>query len=159
MGRAHRTHEDAIVTEHNPDRIVLWPGYFNSKLSRKQGRRVAKKASVADPTLDGLALAARNVGLSKMKREADTPHPKRPSAKEGRLWISKRDAESSLGFSGKEQVMQAIGGKWRSSVKELKAQEKAAKKSGPKAGDKRGRAQRKQVKAKGSKKKKQKWRV
>ena len=101
------------MTEHNPDRIVLWPGYFNSKSSRKRGRRVPKQASVADPTLDGLALAARNVGLSKMKREAEIPHPKRPSAREGRLWISKRDAESALGFSTKEKVMPAIGSNWR----------------------------------------------
>ena len=31
--------------EHNPDRIAIWPGYFDQKLSRRSGRRVAKDAS------------------------------------------------------------------------------------------------------------------
>ena len=101
------------MADHNPDRIVLWPGYFNAKLSRKQGRRVSKESAVSDPTLDTLALAARNVGLSKMKREADTQHPKRASQKEGRLWLSKKDLQATLGTTSKEAVMQAIGTKWR----------------------------------------------
>jgi signal recognition particle subunit SRP19 len=148
------------MAEHNPDRIVLWPGYFNTKLSRKQGRRVAKTAAVSDPTLDTLALAARNVGLTKMKREADTPHPKRASLKEGRLWLSKKDLQATFGNTSKEAVMAEIATKWRSQQRELKEQEIAAKQAGPKTGDKRARSQRKQVRAKGPKRqKKKKWKL
>lgn len=147
------------MTDHNPDRIVLWPGYFNVKLSRTQGRRVPKESAVSDPTLDTLALAARKVGLTKMKREADTQHPKRSSQKEGRLWLSKKDLQATLGTTSKEVVMQTIGSKWRGQQRELKEQEIATKQAGPKAGDKQARSQRKQVKSKGPrrlKKKKQK---
>jgi|TARA_B110000263_G_C15165258_1_gene444277 signal recognition particle subunit SRP19 len=146
------------MTDHNPDRIVLWPGYFNIKLSRTQGRRVSKESAVSDPTLDTLALAARNVGLSKMKREADTQHPKRASQKEGRLWLSKKDLQTTLGTTSKESVMQTIGSKWRGQQRELKEQEIASKQAGPKVGDKQARSQRKQIKSKGPKRqKKQKW--
>jgi signal recognition particle subunit SRP19 len=148
------------MTDHNPDRIVLWPGYFNTKLSRKQGRRVPKESAVSDPTLDTLALAARNVGLTKMKREADTQHPKRASQKEGRLWLSKKDLQATLGTTSKEAVMQTIGSKWRGQQRELKEQEIAAKQAGPKAGDKQARSQRKRVKSKGPRRqKKQKWKL
>lgn len=148
------------MADHNPDRIVLWPGYFNIKLSRKQGRRVSKDSAVSDPTLDTLALAARNVGLTKMKREADTPHPKRASQKEGRLWLSKKDLTATLGTTSKEETMQVIAKKWRAKQREMKEQEVAAKKAGPKTGDKQARSQRKQVKAKGPKRqKKKKWRL
>ncbi len=150
------------MVDHNPDRIVLWPGYFNSKLSRKQGRRVPKDAAVVNPTLDTLALAARNAGLTKMKREVDIPHPKRASQKEGRLWLSKKELQSTFGSTSKEEAMQVIGRKWHAEQAQLKEQEEAAKKSGPKTGDKTARSQRKQVKAKGqrrSQKKRKKWKV
>tara|TARA_B100000676_G_C18021923_1_gene813170 strand:+ start:210 stop:656 length:447 start_codon:yes stop_codon:yes gene_type:complete len=136
----------------HPDRIVVWPGYFDSKTSRRSGRRVSKDRSVANPTLDGLAYAARNTGIKKMKREDGVSHPARPSEKEGRLWISIKDAQSATGTDSKEGILQAIGSAWNSQQSEAKAAEKAAKISGPKTGDKRGRSQRKSFKgARGSK--------
>ena len=76
----------------------------------------------------------------------------RPSEKEGRLWISIKDALSATGSDSKEGILQAIGSAWNSQQSEAKAAEKAAKISGPKTGDKRGRSQRKSFKgAKGSK--------
>ena len=49
--------------EHNPDRICVWPGYFDAKTSRRGGRRVPRDSSVLKPDLEGLYLAARKVGL------------------------------------------------------------------------------------------------
>ena len=136
----------------NPERLVVWPGYFDSKTSRRSGRRVSKDRAVANPTLDGLAYAARSAGIRKMKKEENTSHPSRPNAQEGRLWISIADALSATGADSKEGVLQAIGTAWNSQQSEIKAAEKAAKVSGPKAGDKRGRTQRKSFKgAKGTK--------
>lgn len=127
----------------HPDRIVLWPGYFDAKTSRRAGRRVSKDRAVNDPTLDGLAYAARAAGIRKMKREERTPHPSRPFAHEGRLWIATADAFSATGADSKEGVLQAVGTAWRSQQVEARAAEKAARISGPKTGDKRGRSQRK----------------
>ena len=130
----------------NPERIVVWPGYFDSKISRRSGRRVSKDRAVANPTLDGLAYAARSAGIRKMKKEENTSHPSRPNEQEGRLWISIADALSTTGADSKEGVLQAIGTAWNDQQSEIKASEKAAKVSGPKAGDKRGRTQRKSFK-------------
>ncbi|MEC8927077.1 MAG: signal recognition particle subunit SRP19/SEC65 family protein [Candidatus Thermoplasmatota archaeon] len=136
----------------NPERIVVWPGYFDSKTSRRSGRRVSKDRAVTNPTLDGLAYAARSAGIRKMKKEENTSHPSRPNEQEGRLWISTADALSATGSNSKEGVLQAIGTAWNSQQSEIKASEKAAKVSGPKTGDKRGRSQRKSFKgAKGTK--------
>lgn len=136
----------------NPDRLVIWPGYFDSKSSRRSGRRVSKDRAVLNPSLDGLAYAARNAGIRKMKKENGISHPSRPHAAEGRLWLSTTDALSATGASSKEGVLQAIGSAWKKQDAETKVAEKKAKISGPKAGDKQGRTQRKSFKAgKGSK--------
>jgi signal recognition particle subunit SEC65 len=129
--------------EHNPDRISVWPGYFNAKTSRRSGRRVPKDASVIKPDLEGLYLAARKVGLKKIKREEGTSHPRRPYGKEGRLWVSSTGAKQSIGANSKEEVMQLIGGVWRQMQKDRKAAEQQQQAAGPKTGDRRARSQRK----------------
>ena len=128
------------------DRLVIWPGYFDLKTSRRSGRRVSKNRAVSNPTLDGLAFAARTAGIRKMKREEHTCHPSRPHAKEGRLWVSIQDALKATGSTSKEGILQSIGDAWNSQESETRAAEKAAKESGPKTGDKRGRSQRKSFK-------------
>lgn len=133
--------------EHNSDKVSLWPGYFNSKLSRSGGRRVPVDSSVPKPDLEGLLWAARKVGITKMKREEGTSHPKRPNLKEGRLWISLSAASKILGTGNKEEMMQIIGGVWKESYAKQVEQEKAERKKGPKVGDKRARSQFKQNKA------------
>ena len=133
--------------EHNSDKVALWPGYFNSKLSRSDGRRVPVDSSVPNPDLEGLLWAARKVGITKMKREEGTSHPKRPNLREGRLWISISAASKILGTGNKEEMMQIIGGVWKESYSKQVEQEKAERKKGPKVGDKRARSQFKQNKA------------
>mgnify|MGYP001394275590 FL=1 len=133
--------------EHNSDKIALWPGYFNSKLTRSSGRRVPADSSVPNPDLEGLLWASRKVGITKMKREEGISHPKRPNLKEGRLWISLSAASKVLGTKNKEEMMQIIGGVWRESYSQKLEQEKEERKKGPKVGDKRARSQFKQNKA------------
>ena len=52
--------------DHNPDRLCVWPGYFDMKRSRRSGRRVPKDASVLKPDLEGLFMAASAVGATEM---------------------------------------------------------------------------------------------
>ena len=51
--------------DHDPDRLTLWPSYFDVRRSRRSGRRVAKDAAVKKPDLEGLYTAARAVGPAK----------------------------------------------------------------------------------------------
>ena len=129
--------------DHNPDRIVLWPGYFDAKNPRRAGRRVPKDAAVKNPDLEGLILAARTAGVKKMKREERISHPKRPHALEGRLWLSRKGARESIGTSSKEEIMQIIGGVWQKMHKDAMQAEKISKQKGPSKGDRRARSQRK----------------
>jgi signal recognition particle subunit SEC65 len=129
--------------DHNPDRIAVWPGYFDAKVSRRSGRRVPRDSSVLKPDLEGLFIASRALGLRKVKREERVSHPNRPHAKEGRLWVSKKGAKESIGAGSKEEILQLIGGQWRQMQKDQRNDEKEAQKRGPKVGDKRARSQRK----------------
>ena len=99
--------------DHDPDRLTLWPSYFDVRRSRRSGRRVAKDAAVKKPDLEGLYTAARAVGLRKIKREANAARPSDPHAREGRLIVSRPGAEADAGASSKEEIMQIIGTTWR----------------------------------------------
>ena len=129
--------------DHNPDRLSIWPGYFDIRVSRRNGRRVPKDSSVIKPDLEGLFMAARKVGLKKIKREEDSSHPKRPHAKEGRLWVSRTGAKQSIGANTKEELLQLIGGEWRQIQKSLKDADAKRVAEGPQTGDRRARSQRK----------------
>lgn len=139
--------------DHNPDRLCVWPGYFDMKRSRRAGRRVPKDASVLKPDLEGLFNAARAVGLRKIKREEHTSHPRRPHGREGRLWVSSSGAKEAIGAGSKEELLQLIGGQWREmqrNQRQAVAQETAR---GPKTGDRRARSQRKNTQQRSSFKK------
>ncbi len=93
----------------DPRKIKIWTRYFDSKLTRSSGRRVPKEASIPNPTLDAIIWAARDAGISKMKREEDAKHPSRPFSKEGMLILSTKDALESTNAESKEGVLQSIG--------------------------------------------------
>ena len=61
--------------DHNPDRICVWPGYFDAKTSRRNGRRVPRDSSVLKPDLEGLFYAARKIGLKKSSVKKMFPTP------------------------------------------------------------------------------------
>lgn len=90
-------------------RMTIWTGYFDSRISRRSGRRVPREASIPRPSLDQIAMAARSAGITKMRRDQDASHPLRPSSKEGRLVVSTDDALASTNSSNKEGVLKTIG--------------------------------------------------
>ena len=70
---------------------------------------MSRLASIARPNLDQIALAARAVGITKMRRDQSASHPKRPYSKEGRLIVSSKDALNSTSSENKEQVLRKVG--------------------------------------------------
>jgi len=135
-------------------KMNIWTGYFDSRLSRSGGRRVPKEASVPKPTLETVAWAAKAVGISKMKREAEASHPSRPHQQEGRLVLSTKDALSATNADSKEGVMQSIGLRLRSQMKEAKKQDSKTQARGPSKGDRQRRSQRKSFKQKSGRRRK-----
>ena len=138
-------------------KMTLWTRYFDSKLSRSEGRRVPKEASIPNPSLDAIVWAARDVGLSKMKRDTEASHPSRPHSREGRLILSAQEAISVTRADSKEGVMQTIGLRLRRQFKESKNDEKSGKKQSLKKGDKQIRTQRKSFKGNTSGQRKKKF--
>ncbi len=132
------------------DEMWVWTGYFDSRLSRSAGRRVPSEASVPNPTLDSITWAARAAGITRMRRKAETSHPSRPHAQEGRLELSVKDALSSTKAESKEGVLQTIGLCLRTQMKEARAAEAQATARGPAKGNRQQRAQRKSFRGKSS---------
>ena len=137
-------------------KMTLWTRYFDSKLSRSEGRRVPKEASIPNPSLDSVVWAARDLGLSKMKRDLEASHPSRPHLKEGRLILSTKEAISVTNADSKEGVMQSIGLRLRRQYVEAKNDENPNVKS-QKKGDKQVRSQRKSFKGKNSSQRKKRF--
>lgn len=137
-------------------KMIIWTRYFDSKLSRSEGRRVPKEASIPNPSLDAIVWAARDVGLSKMKRDSEASHPSRPHNNEGRLILSTQEAISVTKAGSKEGVMQSIGLRLRRQFKESKNDESVNKKS-QKKGDRQIRTQRKSFKGNTSGQRKKKF--
>lgn len=80
--------------------FVLWPEYFNSNLSRSQGRRVSSEISVPDPTCENIFKICRKMGLYP-QIEGDKSHPSTWYRKDGRVTIRKTGK--------KTEIIQAIG--------------------------------------------------
>ena len=55
-------------------RYILWVDYFNSSLSRAEGRRVSVDKSVKDPTLQELSGAATRLGFHPESAVAKFPN-------------------------------------------------------------------------------------
>jgi signal recognition particle subunit SRP19 len=135
-------------------KMRIWARYFDSKLSRSNGRRVPKEASIPNPSLDAIIWAARDAGISKMKREEDAKHPSRPFSKEGMLILSTKDALESTKAESKEGVLQSIGLRLRKNYSNSKLENKSTTINRP--GNRQKLSQRKSFKnkAKSSKRKK-----
>ena len=139
----------------DPTKMTVWTGYFDSRVSRSGGRRVAKDASIPQPTLDAVAWAANKVGIRKMKKQPEASHPSRPFAQEGRLIISTSDAKDATGKESKEGIMREIGVMMRAEMK--RSREDGKTDTVPSRKSKQKRAQRKSFRQKGGSQRKKKF--
>lgn len=80
-------------------KVVLWPSYFDNRLTRSEGRRVPVALAVKGPDAAWIASAAKKAGFAAEIEESVT-HPRRPFEKVGRVLIPKS--------SSKEAVIKAI---------------------------------------------------
>lgn len=71
-------------------KLLIWPQYFDSSYSWKEGRRVKKKLAVRNPKAEDIFRAAQERGLNPVI-EAGAAHPKRPWLKTSAVLV---DADS-----------------------------------------------------------------
>lgn len=72
-------------------RIVIYPNYFNSNISRTEGRRVSIDLSVPNPSIDDIIKVCEKLGLNP-EVEYEKTHPKNTLAR-GRIIVDKRGSK------------------------------------------------------------------
>ena len=70
---------------------MIWPVYFDTSKTKKEGRRVPKNVAIPNPNVSEIYEAAKRLDLDP-ELEADAAHPAFPSHRTGRVLI---DADGS----------------------------------------------------------------
>ena len=81
------------------DKAIVWPAYFDSAKTRKEGRRVPKSLAVQSPKILEITEAVVKLGLEH-EVAAQAGFPKTPWAKTGMIMVEKKGT--------KEQVIKKI---------------------------------------------------
>ncbi len=82
------------------DKIILYPEYFDSKLTRGKGRRVPLNISVPAPNIEELALISKRLGYE-FEMDTESAYPNNWWNKRGRILIAKDDLN-------KNEVIKAV---------------------------------------------------
>ncbi len=69
---------------------VIYPEYFDRRLSRSQGRRVPVKYSVSDPNVEDISVILSSYGIPN-RVETSEHHPSTWYERNGRILISKQN--------------------------------------------------------------------
>ncbi len=77
------------------EKAIIWPTYFDSAKTRKQGRRVPKSLAVSNPKIEELQTAAARLGL-KNEVVAQVSFPKSPWLKTGSIFVEKKSAKEQI---------------------------------------------------------------
>lgn len=77
------------------DRYILYPLYFDSTISRKDGRRLSEKDCIEKPTIEQIARAAQTLGLHP-EIQKNNSHPSRSWKQDGRVLVDKKESKQKL---------------------------------------------------------------
>jgi len=77
------------------EKFVIYPIYFDKKVSRKDGRKVTKKQAIEKPAIDDIFKAAKSLGLNP-EIEKEVSYPSRHWKNEGRVVIDQKDSKNNL---------------------------------------------------------------
>jgi signal recognition particle subunit SRP19 len=77
------------------DKIVVWPIYFDSTKTRKDGRKIPKGLAIPSPKILELKKAVETLGLE-YDVVMDAGYPKTPWLKTGMILIRKREEKNKI---------------------------------------------------------------
>ncbi len=77
------------------DHIVLWPSYFDSRMSRAEGRRVSKKTSLENPSVEEIHGAVKAMGLEATIKKTKS-YPRKWWENEGLVRVEKTMSKTRL---------------------------------------------------------------
>lgn len=90
------------------DHLIIWLDYFNSTLSRAEGRRVPLDKAVKSPNLQELCQAAISLGYTPQPFQAR--HPKRSYIQSGYIAVEKKMNKTKLIYELAEALRKIRGG-------------------------------------------------
>ena len=99
------------------NQAIIWPTYFDTAKSRKEGRRVPKNCAVLAPKIVEIKEAADKLGLEN-ELNLEARFPKTPWAKTGMLIVAKNEP--------KEVIIQKLA-KQLAKIKSQQASQQPAK--------------------------------
>ena len=76
-------------------KIVIWPFFFDSSKSRKEGRRVPRSICVENPTVEEVAEAARKCGYE-VEIDGEAKHPAHWFESKGRIFVYSEDKKTVI---------------------------------------------------------------
>lgn len=76
-------------------RKILWPSYFNVKLSRAQGRRIPKAYCIENPNVDAISAVLKSLKYS-FEVEPGKAFPSKWWKNEGRIVVDTDMAKTQL---------------------------------------------------------------
>jgi signal recognition particle subunit SRP19 len=86
------------------DKIIMWPAYFNSTKTRRDGRRIPKSLAVPSPKILEIKDAAEKIGLE-CDFVSDASYPKTPWLKTGMLLVKKKEPKDQIIKSVAKQLL------------------------------------------------------
>jgi signal recognition particle subunit SRP19 len=91
------------------EKVIIWPAYFDSTKTRKEGRRVPKSLAVPSPKILEIKDAAEKIGLEH-ELALDVGYPKTPFLpKTGMLLIKKNEAKQKVVVKIAKQLLKIRG--------------------------------------------------
>ena len=77
------------------DKFIIWPAYFDSGKTRKEGRRVTKNLAISSPKINEVEEAANNLDLEN-EIIPEKGYPKTPWQKTGILLVEKDGSKEEI---------------------------------------------------------------
>ena len=84
-----------IMARNREDRLIIWPLYFDSELTRKQGRRVPVELAVQSPFVDEIFTVAKKLGLSPEIQD-EKSHPRYGQINKGRVLVKHQSSKERI---------------------------------------------------------------
>ncbi len=77
------------------DKTIIWPAYFDSTKTRKDGRRTPKSLAVPSPKISEIKDAAEKLGLE-YELVSEASYPKTPWLKTGMILVKKNESKDQI---------------------------------------------------------------
>jgi signal recognition particle subunit SRP19 len=74
------------------EKVIIWPAYFDSARTRRDGRRVPKSLAVVSPRINEVKEAAEKLSLA-CELVPESGYPKAPMSKSGMLLVQKKGSK------------------------------------------------------------------